>query len=147
MTTPKCACGCGLRARLVADVLVDGGLDCRQPWDSTLHALGACDDEARVSVDVVVTAVDLPAIIAARPCWCGLREHATCDWCPRHGLVGARVRDPLDRSLAVTQPMPVVTDAEAVADLDSRGALSAYERQARIGRELDRRLASGRGAR
>lgn len=122
---PLCACGCGQRAFIVADVLVDGAIDCRQPWANPAHALGAYDDETCVEVSVVVTSRDLPVIVDASPCWCAMREHTTCDWCPKHGNVGARVYDAEDRSLASTQPLPAICDAEASADLDARASNGA----------------------
>lgn len=136
---PRCACGCGQRAMVVADVCVDGGLDCRQPWYSELHARGACDDETRVQVSVVVATEDLGAVIEAGPCWCGLREHTTCDWCPQHGAVGSRVADAGDRSLADTQPMQAIADVGSSARSDLRSVVLRYLEMYACGVEADGR--------
>ena len=47
---PRCACGCGEDATLVADVYVDGEHDCRAPWYSIEHAVGATDSNHPVDV-------------------------------------------------------------------------------------------------
>ena len=82
---PLCACGCGERATIVADVVFATGIDCRAPWVDIEHALGAQDTNERPTIDVIVPAEDFEKIVAAAPCWCGMRLHTTCDWCPRHG--------------------------------------------------------------
>ena len=85
MTNPNCACGCGQPATLVADVALSAGIDSRSPWASVEHATGAYDAGDKPRIDVVVPPDDLQTIIAAAPCWCGMRLHTTCDWCPAHG--------------------------------------------------------------
>lgn len=102
---------CGNRAHIIADVLIHGVVDCRQPWCSKLCALGAFDEESGVTLEIV--AADVGAIrelMDEGECWCGMRETTVCDWCPQHGLSYMIPKDPLDRSLAATQPMPAMPD-------------------------------------
>jgi hypothetical protein len=80
---PLCACGCGQAARIVADVIVDGSVDCRAPWLDAKHAREAQQyADLSPKIDVVVDAYSFTYILAAAPCWCRLRA---CRWCPAHG--------------------------------------------------------------
>jgi hypothetical protein len=98
---PLCGCGCGKRARIVADVRWPGGVDCRAPWVDVEHALESVTRHTteRPSVDVILDSDGLRAVTklpqSLAPCWCGI-ERLTCDhgykfhtrlvWCPRHGM-------------------------------------------------------------
>jgi hypothetical protein len=82
---PKCACGCGRLATIVADVVFPTGIDCRAPWVNIEHALGAQSTNLRPTIDIVVDSDAMPAILSASPCWCQLRRHTNLYWCPQHG--------------------------------------------------------------
>jgi hypothetical protein len=77
---PECACG--RLATMVADVVVGGRIVERRPWCSSECCLL---DNTGAKVDVIADSVALPVVIEYRPCWCGMRNIATCDWCPDHG--------------------------------------------------------------
>jgi hypothetical protein len=93
---PRCACGCGGLAKIVADTLVmcDNGKQEhieREPWVDIEHALGANDATARTSI---IPLDPLKDIIAAAPCWCHMRENTdtragtVVGWCPHCGVRG-----------------------------------------------------------
>ena len=98
---PMCACGCKQPAKLVADIRWPGGVDCRAPWVDIEHALASVTDHTtdRPSIDVVVDAQSLPALLSLvpidqSPCWCnmeamscfhGYEYHTRLTWCPKHG--------------------------------------------------------------
>jgi hypothetical protein len=85
---PRCACGCGNEATLVADVYVDSLHDCRAPWLNVEHALGAVDSNHPVDVRPLDP---LAEIIKAAPCWCKIRTTTVCDFCPEHGTDFLRI--------------------------------------------------------
>jgi hypothetical protein len=103
-TIPRCACGCGELAEMVADIHADGCHLQRSPWADLAHAMGAVDDNHPVMIDELAP---VAVLLAARTCWCGLRETTVVDWCPRCGYSAA---------LARTQPLPAMTMAELVED-------------------------------
>ena len=82
---PNCKCGCGQRARIVADVYLGGIHDCRAPWMSIDHAVGAHDEGLIPKIDVVIDERLFPIILDVAPCWCRMREFTVCMWCPEHG--------------------------------------------------------------
>jgi hypothetical protein len=55
---PLCRCGCGGYAAIIADVVIDGVVDCREPWVDIEHALGACYADSRVSIKNVEQIAD-----------------------------------------------------------------------------------------
>lgn len=85
---PRCACGCGGLAKIVADTLVttdDGKQEHieREPWVDIEHALGANDATARTSI---IPLDPLKEILAAAPCWCRMRAGTVVGWCPHCGV-------------------------------------------------------------
>ena len=98
---PRCACGCGKLARIVADIRWPGGTDCRAPWVDVEHALESVSRHTpdRPSIDVIVDETSLPNVlslaqISQSPCWCDMEAmscfheyeyHTRIHWCPQHG--------------------------------------------------------------
>ena len=105
---PRCACGCGELATMVADIHADGLHLQRSPWSDLAHAMGAVSGSCPVQIDELPT---IKLLLAARPCWCSMRAGTertagvVVDWCPRCGYSAA---------LARTQPMPAISMAELV---------------------------------
>lgn len=81
---PRCD-WCGELATSIVDVYVDNEHVERIPVCSEACACGSVDTEHPPLIDTVVATEDLQRVIAAAPCWCGMRETTTCNYCPKHG--------------------------------------------------------------
>lgn len=74
---------CGEVSRFAADIYVGDILIQRGCWCS--EECAGADHDNHVRVDKVVDESSFLAVLAARPCWCGMAEHTVIDFCPRHG--------------------------------------------------------------